>query len=127
MLISATAAHMLSTREAATIGTTAVAHTSIAVLRAAFTLQPRVINRGERRPPNTLPTSDTSYTTITGGPSSSSDSPNLRLKKSGIRNRDPHKSGSVINSAFATVHVWRWGSNVFQDTRTGGSGGSAAM
>src|SRR5438477_8960241 len=65
--------------------------------------------------------------TITGGPSSRSDSPNLRLKKSGIQNRYTHQIGSVMNFAVATAHVWRWGSSVFQATWTAGSGGSAAM
>src|SRR5262249_8732894 len=80
MLMSATAVHMLSTREAATIGITALAQTSIAVLRDALTVHPRLISRDDSQPPKTLPTSDTRYTTMTGGPSSRSDRPNLRLK-----------------------------------------------
>src|SRR5205809_3439565 len=58
-LISATAPHMLRTPEAVTIGTTATAQTSMAVFRAAFTLQPRWISDDESQPPPTLPMSAT--------------------------------------------------------------------
>ena len=58
-LINATAVHMPSTRDAKTIGTTEMAHSSIAVLRAAFTVHPRVISVDDSHPPNTLPTSAT--------------------------------------------------------------------
>src|SRR3954469_13109682 len=56
-LISATADHMLCTRAAATIGTTASAQVNIAVLRDALTLHPRLINVDDSQPPPTLPTS----------------------------------------------------------------------
>src|SRR5262249_55743777 len=105
MLINATAVHMFSTREAATIGTTALAHTSIAVLRERLTVHPRVMRKDESHPPKILPPSDTRYTTMIGGPSSRSDSPNLRLKKSGIQKRYTHQIGSVMNLAVATAHV----------------------
>ena len=58
-LISATAAHMLFTLAAATIGTTASAQISIAVLRAALTLQPWRISGDDSQPPPTLPMSAT--------------------------------------------------------------------
>src|SRR5436190_9857631 len=118
---------MPSTRDAKTIGTTETAHRSIAVLRAAFTVHPRVMSVDDSHPPNTLPASDTRYTTTTGGPISSSDSPNLRLKKSGIQNRYSHQIGSVMNFAVAMVHVCRCGSSVFQETWAIGSGGSLKM
>ena len=41
------------------IGTTASAQTSMAVLRAALTLQPRLISADESQPPPMLPTSAT--------------------------------------------------------------------
>ena len=57
--MSATAPHMLCTLAAATIGTTAIAQTSIAVLRAAFTLHPRRISDDDSQPPPMLPMSAT--------------------------------------------------------------------
>ena len=41
------------------MGTTQSAQMSMAVLRAAFTLQPRLISEEESQPPPTLPTSAT--------------------------------------------------------------------
>ena len=43
--------------DANTIGTTASAQTSIAVLRPAFTLQPRLSSADDSQPPPMLPTS----------------------------------------------------------------------
>src|SRR5216117_2528369 len=56
-LISATADHIPCARAAKTIGTTASAQPSIAVLRDALTLQPRRISVDDSQPPPTLPIS----------------------------------------------------------------------
>ena len=55
----ATATHRLEAREANTIGTTHSAQMSIAVLRPAFTLQPRLMSDEDSQPPPMLPTSAT--------------------------------------------------------------------
>src|SRR5262245_29992241 len=54
---SATATHTLEARDAKTIGTTAIRHTSSAVFRPALTDQPRRIRLDESHPPPMLPTS----------------------------------------------------------------------
>src|SRR2546423_1116853 len=56
-LTGAPAPHMLWTRVANTMGTTASAQVSMAVLRAEFTLHPRRISVDDSHPPPTLPTS----------------------------------------------------------------------
>src|SRR3954469_23332018 len=55
--ISTTAVHWSATIPAANTGTTHNAHASIAVLRPAFTDQPRRISHDDSQPPPTLPTS----------------------------------------------------------------------
>src|SRR5512144_215987 len=55
----ATAVHKPVTREANTIGTTASAHASIALFRAALTLQPRAMSADDNQPPPMLPASAT--------------------------------------------------------------------
>jgi hypothetical protein len=57
--MSATAAHISFACAAKTIGTTATAQMNIAVLRAAFTVQPRLINVEDSQPPPMLPMSAT--------------------------------------------------------------------
>src|SRR5260370_10407246 len=54
--IRTTAAHKFDTRVTKTTGTTANAHISMAVLRAALTDLPRLIRNDENHPPATLPT-----------------------------------------------------------------------
>src|SRR5436309_12114516 len=53
---SMTATHSWVAWAASGIGTTASAHTSIAVLRERFTLQPRLIRADDSHPPPMLPT-----------------------------------------------------------------------
>src|SRR6266568_4601599 len=74
-LTIATAAHMLSARGANAVGTISSAIASIAVLRARFTVQPRLISALESQPPPTEPTSATTYTTISGSASCASRMP----------------------------------------------------
>ena len=57
--ISATATHTLEVRVANTMGSTASAQISIAVLRARLTVQPRLMNADDSHPPPMLPTSAT--------------------------------------------------------------------
>src|SRR6185503_4797248 len=52
---SPTATQRLEAREAKTIGTTATAQISIAVLRAAFTVHPRLMREEDSQPPPMLP------------------------------------------------------------------------
>ena len=59
MLMSVTATHRSLAPEANTIGSTASAQTSIAVLRPALTLQPRLMSADDSQPPPMLPTSAT--------------------------------------------------------------------
>ena len=59
-----------------------------------------------------------------GGPISSSDNPNFRLKKSGIQKRYNHQIGSVMNFATANVQVCRSGINRFHGMCSCGSAGS---
>ena len=54
--------------EAKTIGTTASAHTSIAVFRPALTLQPRLSKVDDSQPPPMLPTSAIRKMVTSGGP-----------------------------------------------------------
>src|SRR3954447_17991518 len=65
-LTSPTTAHILWMYGAAITGTTASAHVSIAVFRAALIGHPRLISEDERYPPKTLPRLDALYTTIVG-------------------------------------------------------------
>src|SRR5687768_8941132 len=58
-LISATADQTLVTCDAKMIGTTHAAQMSIAVLRAALTVHPRLISADDNHPPPMLPTSAT--------------------------------------------------------------------
>src|SRR5882672_8541053 len=62
----ATTVHMLFTYGTAKTGTTQIAQISMVVLRAAFTLQPRLIRCDDIQPPATLPMVDALYTTIIG-------------------------------------------------------------
>src|SRR3954463_6171777 len=55
-LTNPTTTHMLVMEGARTTGTTARAHTSMAVLRAALMVQPRSISVDESHPPPMLPT-----------------------------------------------------------------------
>src|SRR5215213_6585199 len=55
--IKPTATHRCVVPAAKTMGVTASAHTSIAVLRAAFTVHPRLMSVDDNHPPPTLPTS----------------------------------------------------------------------
>src|SRR3954451_3526952 len=57
-LISATACHSDVAFETSAIGVTSTAHVNIAVLRAAFTLQPPAIRRDDSQPPKMLPMSE---------------------------------------------------------------------
>ena len=59
MLIRPTATHRSRAPEANIIGNTARAQTNIAVLRPAFTDQPRLISDEDSQPPPMLPTSAT--------------------------------------------------------------------
>src|SRR5438034_10570653 len=68
-LTIATATHMLPASGANTVGTINSAIASIAVFRARFTVQPRLIRLLDSQPPPTEPTSATRYTTISGAAS----------------------------------------------------------
>ena len=58
-LINATASQRWLVNPANITGKTATAHASMAVFRAALTLQPRLRSDDESQPPATLPTSAT--------------------------------------------------------------------
>src|SRR5215831_1527671 len=62
-----------------------------------------------------------------GGPSSPSDRPCVRLKKSGIQNRYSHQTGSVMNFPSANAHVCRLLSTVVHGTGAVGSTGSLVI
>src|SRR5688572_15197164 len=62
----ATAAHIVPAWGANAVGTITSAIASIAVLRARFTVQPRLIKALDSHPPPTEPTSAIRYTTIRG-------------------------------------------------------------
>src|SRR5437762_11802388 len=86
-LTIATAAHMLLARGANAVGTIKSAIASIAVLRARFTVQPRLISALESQPPPTEPTSATRYTTISGAASWASLMPYLASRNFGSQYR----------------------------------------
>src|SRR5207249_8462789 len=65
-LTIATAVHRLPASGASAVGTISSAMVSIAVLRARFTFQPRLIRALESQPPPTEPTSATTYTAMSG-------------------------------------------------------------
>src|SRR5207249_14173 len=86
-LTSATTTHMLFSDGAKITGTTARAHASMVVLRAAFTVQPRWIRLDENHPPAILPTLEAVYTTMVGIRMSSRPSPKLSWRYLGNQKR----------------------------------------
>src|SRR5437773_12014554 len=86
-LTVATAAHTLPASGANAVGTIKSAITSIAVLRARFTVQPRLISALESQPPPTDPTSATRYTTISGAASCASRMPYCASRNLGSQYR----------------------------------------
>src|SRR5438552_12884810 len=85
--IKTTANHRLETLAASTIGTTARAQISMAVLRLRFTVHPRLIIDDENHPPAMLPTVAIWEMTTSGSPTVKRVIPWFLYKKSGTPNK----------------------------------------
>src|SRR5271166_522780 len=104
---SATATQKFFALAAKRIGKTVSAQVSIAVLRAAFTLQPRFSSRADSQPPAMLPAIDIVYTITSGQPSAVRLKPYRVFRNFGSQYRKNHHTGSVRNFAIANAQVWR--------------------
>src|SRR2546427_9701704 len=100
-----TAIHKLLARGASAVGTIKRAIASIAVLRARFTVQPRLIRALENHPPPTDPASATRYTTISGSASCASLMPYRESRNFGSQYRENHQMGSASSFPTANAHV----------------------